>query len=119
LTNESRATFLVRFDALDGAPANRAAAELRDLVERAADAGLATRIVKERTDTQDLGATLILVLSTPAVALVARAIYAYVAKRGDRVVITTEAGKVIASGAAAANIDVAQTVEAMCREVDE
>ncbi|MFG2044789.1 hypothetical protein [Dactylosporangium sp. NPDC048998] len=107
----------IKFDGLTLAEANQAAAELQEMVVDAADrAGeeVGSSVERHRTDTQDFGATLVLVLGTPAAVAVVRAIHAYIAKRGSRVVIETADGaRVVATGDAAANIDVARTVEAM------
>jgi hypothetical protein len=110
--------FHVRFEGLSVAEANRAAAELRNAIERAGGNEVETSIRKETQETQDFGATLVLILGTEAAIIVAKAIHSYVAKRGDKVVIETEGGKVLATGAAAANIDVAATAEAMRAELD-
>ena len=116
---EPTTAFRVRFEEMTPAQANRAAAELRSLIEDAGGREVDARVVKDRDDTQDFGATLVLVLGTPAVITVAKAIYAYIAKRGDRVVIETDNGKVLATGAGAANIDVDRTVAAMRSELDD
>jgi len=109
----------VRFEGLSPADANLAAAELRDAIERSGDDRISTTIQKESEETQDFGATLVLILGTPAALTLAKAIYAYIAKRGDRVVIETPQGKVVATGAGAANIDVAATTEAIQSSVGE
>ena len=110
--------FRVHFEGLSVADANRAASELQGMIERAGGRQVETRISKERQDTQDFGATLILILGTEAAIEIAKAISSYIAKRGDKVVIETEGGKVLATGAGAANIDVAQTVTALRAEID-
>jgi hypothetical protein len=111
--------FHVRFADLSEADANRAALELRDAIDSAAGKQVQTSIVKERQDTQDFGATLVLVLGTEVAMTVAKAIYNYVSKRGDKVLIETEGGKVLATGSAAANIDVPATASALRAEMHE
>jgi hypothetical protein len=111
--NEQAQTYRVRFEGLSTAEANRAALELKDAIDRRGGASLQTAITKERDDTQDFGATLVVILGTPAVVTLAKAVHSYIAKRGDRVVIENENGTVIATGAAAKNIDVSETVAAM------
>ena len=112
---EPTGSFKIRFEDLTAADANRAAAELQSMIE---DFGIDAALVKDRADTQDFGATLVLVLGTEAAVVLAKAIYRYVAKRGDKVVIETAEGKVLATGAAAANIDIAQTVSALRAQID-
>jgi arginine/lysine/ornithine decarboxylase len=112
---EPTGSFKIRFEDLTAADANRAAAELQSMIE---DSGIDAELVKDRADTQDFGATLVLVLGTEAAVVLAKAIYRYVAKRGDKVVIETAEGKVLATGAAAANIDIAQTVSALRAQID-
>jgi hypothetical protein len=111
--------FHIHFEGMTLAEANQAASEFRATVERAMGPEIRTEIVKERDDTQDFGATVILVLGTPAVLTLARTIHSYVIKRGDRIVITTANGTVVATGTAAANIDVAKTTAAMLTAFDE
>lgn len=118
MNETQQATFHVRFDGLSVAAANQAAIELQSAIERAGG-GVETQIVKERADTQDFGATLVLILGTQSAITVARAIYSYIAKRGDRVVIETPEGKVVATGNGATNIDVSATTAALRAHVDE
>ena len=70
-------------------------------------------VLKEDPEKQDFGTTLAIVLGTPAAIAICKGIAAYIAKRGDRVVIETPQGHVIASGDASTNIDVARVVEAL------
>jgi hypothetical protein len=119
MTVEQTAAFRIRFDQMVPAQANRAATELRTLIENSGGRDVDVQIVKDRDDTQDFGATLAIVLGTEAVIILAKAIHAYVAKRGDRVVIETGAGRVVATGAGAKNIDISETVAAMRSEFDE
>jgi hypothetical protein len=112
LTSDQVCTVQIRIEEHSLAQANRAASELRGVLEKAGD-GIQVQTVKERDDTQDLGATLILILGTKAAFTVAKAVHSYIAKRGDRVVIETTDGKVLATGNGAANIDVSKTVTAL------
>ncbi|WP_394613596.1 hypothetical protein JNUCC0626_27160 [Lentzea sp. JNUCC 0626] len=110
---EPTAAVRVEFEGLTAAEGNRAAAELQAAIEQVVRGRAEVSVVKEREDTQDFGATLLLVLGTEVAIIVAKAIYTYVAKRGDSVVIKTNGGEVIARGSAASNIDVAKTAEAL------
>jgi hypothetical protein len=107
----------VRFEGMSYADANRAAAELQSMIQRSAQPGITADVIKDREDTQDFGATLLLVLGTEAVITLSKAIYNYVSKRGDKVVIETADGRVLATGSGAANIDVADTVTAMRTQI--
>lgn len=118
MSGTQEAAFHVRFEGMTAADANLAAIELRSMLERSGD-GIQAQVVKERDDTQDFGATLLLILGTKAAITVAKAIHSYIAKRGDRVVIETADGKVVASGSGAANIDVSKTIAAMQSQLDE
>jgi hypothetical protein len=64
-------------------------------------------------ETQDLGSALIVVLGTPAVVALFNGIQRWIDKHGDRVVIETADGHVVATGSAAENINIAQTVSAL------
>ena len=94
------------------AEANVAAGELREQLEEAGS-GIDVGLLKEHPETQDFGATLVVILGTPAAIKLAKAVHAYVAKRANRVVIETPEGKVVVTGTPAQNIDIAETVEAI------
>jgi hypothetical protein len=66
-------------------------------------------------ETQDFGATLIVLLGTPAAIAIAKGVHDFIAKRGSKVVIRTPEGTVVAQGDGAKNIDVAKTAEALRR----
>jgi hypothetical protein len=104
---------LVKFEGLDAAKANKAAVELRQRLLRIADPGTRIEIRKDDPNTQDLGATLVLVLGTPAIIALVKGIRDFIAKTGDAVVIETPNGRVVARGSAADNINVAKTVDAL------
>ena len=109
---EERAAFHLHFEGLSTAEANLAAAELLEALEEAGS-GIDVELLKERPETQDFGATIVVILGTKAAVILAKAVHTYVAKRANRVVITTPEGNVVATGDPADNIDVAQTVEAL------
>lgn len=109
---ENPSTFHIRFEGLTSAEANLAAAELLEELQEAGT-GIDVSRRKERADTQDFGATLVVILGTEAAIILAKAVRSYVARRGNRVVIETPEGKVVATGAPAENIDVAATVESL------
>jgi hypothetical protein len=114
---EPTGTFRVRFEGLSLAEANRAAVELQSMIQRSGQPDITAEVVKDRQDTQDFGTTLLLVLGTDSVITLSKAIYNYVSKRGDKVVIETTDGRVLATGSGAANIDVAQTTTALRTQI--
>jgi hypothetical protein len=103
----------VRFDGLTSAAANQAALELADVLRASVGPDGSVEIAKTDNRTQDMGATLVLLLGTPAAIAIAKGIHDYISKRGSRVVIETPEGSVIATGDAAKNIDIAKTAEAI------
>ena len=104
---------LIRFDDMTTADANRAAAELRKQLRSTLGSRVSIDQIKENQETQDFGGTLAVVLGTPFALALAKGIRDYIARRGCRVVLETPEGRVIATGDAAANIDVASTVAAL------
>lgn len=103
----------IHFEGLSIADANVASKELAQILTP--QTGENGSVTIERTDAsrQDMGATLVLVLGTPAAYAIAKGVRDYIAKRGSRIIIETPEGKVIASGDAATNIDVAKTAAAI------
>jgi hypothetical protein len=83
--------FSIRFENLSVAEANILASELKAEIIAADDRAQAA-VVKDDPTTQDFGATLILVLGTPAIVVVARAIADYIQRRGVSVSITPDGG---------------------------
>jgi hypothetical protein len=77
-------SYIIKFDGISVAEANLYAEELRDLL---LDAASDVEVDRKRDDpsTQDFGATLVLVLGTPAVAVIAKAL-------GDWLILRRQAG---------------------------
>ena len=66
-------TYIIKFDNASDAEANRYASELRDmLLDAASDVEVDRR--RDNPDTQDFGATLVLVLGAPAIVAIATAL---------------------------------------------
>lgn len=108
----------IEFEGLSPAEANIAVGELEQRLRQLSAGALETQRVRTRDDAQDLGVSLELIigiLGTPVAIEVAKGIRDWVAKRGSRVVIRTAEGTIVATGDAAANIDVAATAEALKR----
>jgi formyltetrahydrofolate synthetase len=98
----------LRFEGVTPAEANRLADELDERLREITRGQLETRRRQEREDTQDLGATieiLVALLGTPFAVAIAYGIRDFIAKRGSRIVIETESGRVVANGDAATTID--------------
>jgi len=104
---------LIRFDNMSSADANRAAAELRRQLRSKMGSEVAIDQVRENEESQDFGGTLAVVLGTPFALALAKGIRDYIAKRGCSLVLETPEGRVIATGDAATNIDVASTAAAL------
>jgi hypothetical protein len=104
---------LIRFGDMSTADANRAADELRKQLRSKMGSNVSIDRIKEDQETQDFGGTLAVVLGTPFAVALAKGVADYIAKRGCRIVLETPQGKIIATGDAASNIDVASTVAAL------
>ena len=104
---------LIRFGDMSTADANRAADELRKQLRSKMGSDVSIDRIKEDQETQDFGGTLAVVLGTPFALALAKGVADYIAKRGCRIVLETPQGKIIATGDAASNIDVASTVAAL------
>ena len=114
MTNQSdERVLLIRFGDMSTADANRAAAELRKQLRSKMGSDVSINQIKEDQETQDFGGTLAVVLGTPFALALAKGVADYISKRGCRLVLETPQGKIIATGDAASNIDVASTVAAL------
>jgi hypothetical protein len=118
MTDEPAHVFRAAFPQLSAASANRAAEELQEAIEDRSGGALRPEIVKDRDDTHDLGSILQIVLTAPAMVIPANAVFQFRKKRGERVEITTRRGKLVVSGPATANLDVAAIVAAVQSAVD-
>ena len=113
MTDTNDRVLLIRFDNMSVADANRAAVELRKQLRSKMGPEVSIDQVKENEETQDFGGTLAVVLGTPFALALAKGVRDYIAKRGCRIVLETPEGRLIATGDAAANIDVASTAAAL------
>jgi hypothetical protein len=118
MSHEGGQRVKIRFEDMTYKDQGVAAVELsnflqRRLGEQAIAEHASLQVSRERSDTQDFGATLVIVLGTPAAIAIAKGIHDYISKRGSRVVIETEEGTVIATGDAAKNIDIEKTTAAL------
>jgi hypothetical protein len=99
---------------------NRLAVELQELLSRVAVARgvhgyIRARIAKDDNQQQDFGATLAIIFGTPAAIAIAKGIHDFIAAKGHAVTIHTKEGTVIATGDAAKNIEIAETVNALSK----
>lgn len=111
----------ITFEGVDRAEANRAVQELRQaLIDRVDD--VVASIDKEDADSQDGGATLVLLFGTSAAVAIAQGIRAYLTRRGDdrdRITIRTADGtEIVATGEAARTLDAAALVRAGSRSAN-
>ena len=74
---------IISFEELTGAEAGVEAQRLQEVLLDSAP-GVNVTLKRERSDTMDMGATLVLLLGTPAVIAVAKGIAAYIKQRGSR-----------------------------------
>jgi len=101
----SESKYIIKFEGGDLAQANSYAAELRDaLLEAAADkqADIDVSVSKGDATTMDFGATLIIILGTPAVVAVAKGVADWLKKRNTAsITIETSDGKLVAKNISA------------------
>ncbi len=88
-------TYIIKFEDISAAEANRYASELRD---KLLDATPDIQVDQRRDDsrTQDFGATLVLILGTPAVIAIAKAIGNWLQLRNSASLTIEKDGQVIA-----------------------
>jgi hypothetical protein len=109
---------VVAFTSCATGEANQIAVELKDRITRIVTArglsgSIEVLVLKDDENHQDFGASLAIVLGTPAAIALARGVHDLIAARGRSVVIKTKGGHIVAQGGAAKNIDVAETVRAL------
>lgn len=85
--------FRIAFEGVSEADANRYAEELQEFL-RDASSDVTVERKRENPATQDFGSTLVLVLGTPAVVAIARAIGNWLALRRGTITIEAENGEI-------------------------
>jgi len=108
----------ITFDDLSHAEANRAVQELRRAIIDRLGGEVTASIEKDDADSQDAGATLVLLFGSSAGAAIVQGIHAYLARRGgrDRITIKTADGtEIVATGDAARTLDAIAVLRAIDR----
>lgn len=100
--------------------ANQLALDLKNSLIRVASArglnnAIQATVEKQDKNTQDFGASLAVMLATPAVVAVAKGIHDWISANGHKVIIKHKRGEIVATGSSAKNIDVAETIKALER----
>lgn len=88
--------FIISFPGASAAEANRYAAELRTAL-RDIDPDVKAEQQRDRPDTQDFGATLVILLGTASVTAVAKGVSAWLARHSGAKIQINADGSVIAS----------------------
>ena len=110
-TPKSENEFLIRFEELSSAEAGVQAQILKEyLLDAAPD--VSARVERTERDNMDLGATLILVLGTPAILAIAKGIAAFVARERKGKLIIEHDGTVVFEGNSS---DAAKVAEASAK----
>jgi len=115
MSQDDAETFLIQFEELSAAEANVEAAGLREwLLDSSPDARV--ELKKDDTTTMDMGATLVLVLGTPAVIAVAKGIQAYLARgrRGKLVIKCPDGKRVVFDGDSSDAAKIAAALASKC-----
>jgi hypothetical protein len=86
---------LISFPEVSPAQANQYAAELQDML-RQASTDVSVERIRSDPETQDFGATLAVILGTPAAIALATAVKRWLARRGTKLLVKTPAGEVLA-----------------------
>jgi hypothetical protein len=110
-------TLIIRFENETAASASQKAYELREkLLDISPD--VSAEITKDDQSTQDFGATLVLVLGTPVLVIVAKGISDYLTRTGGSITIEEREGKI--TKIKAENVksnDVARIIEAFSKRI--
>ena len=106
-TNEHE--FVVRFEGLSSAEAGEQAQLLKEALLDASPE-VSARIKRHGDETMDLGATLIVVLGTPAVIAIAKGIAAFIARERKGTLVIESDGRVVFEGRSS---DAAKVAEAL------
>jgi len=110
--------FAVHFEGLSVAEANKAAVSLENALLNLGQPGLRTELQKTRGDTQDFGATIVLVLGTGASVAIAKGIADWLRRRADTaslVILEVGTNRVIAKGTATQGFDAAGVAKALAQ----
>lgn len=102
--------FIIRFEGLSPADAGAQALMLKEaLLDSFPD--VSAKIERSGGETMDLGATLILLLGTPAVIAVAKGISAYLARERKGTLIIESDGRIVFEGSSSDAAKIAQALQ--------
>jgi hypothetical protein len=87
--------------------------ELKAFLERRGTAIATPEVTKDRTDTQDLGTIVTVIVSSTALSQLVKGVFDFAQKKASHIEIAGPKGSVIASGDSASGIDVARVTEAV------
>jgi hypothetical protein len=108
----------IRFEGLSAAEANKAAIDLENALLDLGLPDVTTKLQKDRQNTQDFGATLLLLLGSGASLALAKGIADWLRRRADAaslVIIDMGENRVIARGVAAKEFDAAGVANALAK----
>lgn len=106
----ARQQFIFRFEGLSAAEAGQQAQMLRDAL-LASSPDVSATVVRSDEEAMDLGATLILLLGTPALIAVAKGIGAYLARERPATLIIEKDGVVVFKGNSSDAAKIAQALQ--------
>jgi hypothetical protein len=108
----------IRFEGLSAAEANKAAIDLENALLDLGLPDVTTKLQKDRQNTQDFGATLLLLLGSGASLALAKGIADWLRRRADAaslIIIDMGENRVIARGVAAKEFDAAGVANALAK----
>lgn len=86
---------LISFPEVSPAQANRYAAELQDMLKQASS-DVSVERIRSDPEAMDFGATLAVILGTPAAIALATAVKRWLARHGTKLIVKTKNGEVLA-----------------------
>ena len=105
----------IRFPDMDLGEAGKAASDLREDI---LDTGATDDVTLEKDDptTMDMGATLVAVLGTPAIIIIAKGIANWISRKRQNIEIEAEGDKIVIRASGSVDENTARIVEALQRK---